>query len=251
MKTTIKRLQIFMVILSLTTIIQAKNSSFKKNHKHKENISFIPMDAFGGNHAQGEYTRKGKTAIIYNDDAIYSFNKIKTDKNPSLKKNKLDLIKIGSFSHKTNRFGMPSVTYLFGAGTNEETQNVIDLSNKTKLLLQNEKVLDDSDYQTSYSAITFQPSQEFSGEKLVGNYLSSSHMATIQDPSGINNQIYIFENIVEGLPPSMTSDTVRPMYQPILIGSYASTPHCSNGIPKICSNAIKITQLYGNLKQIN
>jgi len=86
------------------------------------------------------------------------------------------------------------------------------------------------------------------GKKLVGSYLSSNHIATIQDPAGINTQVYIFENVVEGLPISMRSDTVRPINQPVLIGSYTSTPQCSKGIPQICSNAIRVTQLYGNIK---
>ncbi len=247
-KTMINTLTILVAIFSFTTTTKAYNDSAFKPSKKKSSkeISFIPHKAFGGTQAQGLYTKKGRTASISDGNTIYSFHMITEDANPWLKTNKLNLVKIGSFSHKTNRFNMPAITYLFGAPKDQATQKAVENSKVTHTILQNEELLDEN--QATYSPITFKPSKQFSGKKLVGSYLSSNHIATIQDPAGINTQVYIFENVVEGLPISMRSDTVRPINQPVLIGSYTSTPQCSKGIPQICSNAIRVTQLYGNIK---
>ena len=246
-KTTITTLTILLTMLNFSVIANTDHA-FKPSKKRLSNagIQFIPDAAFGDFQAQGIYKKRNKTAQITDNDTIYSFNIIVENPNPWLKTNKFNLVKIGYFSDKTNRFGMPATNYLFGAATDELTRNVVEISKTTQNLLPNELSTDED--QATYSPVTFKPSKQFIGEKLIGSYLSNSHIATIQDPSRINDQVYIFENVVEGLPISMTSDLVRPIYQPILIGSYSSTPQCSAGIPKICSNAIKITELYGNLK---
>ena len=249
-KTIITTLTLMTTLFSYTLMLQAEDNAFKPHKKNSsKKMAFTPHAAFGGTQAQGTYTKKGRTASISDGNTIYSFNIIKEDANPWLKTNKLNLVEIGSFSDKNNRFDMPAITYLFGAATDEATQNAVENSKKTPItdaLLLNKQASDED--QATYSPIKFKPSKEFSGKKLIGSYLSSNHAATIQDPAGINTQVYIFENVVEGLPISMRSDTVRPMYKPVLIGSYTSTPQCSKGIPQICSNAIRETELYGNIK---
>jgi hypothetical protein len=246
-KRIITTLTLMATFFSYTLMLQAEDNAFKPNKKYSsKQIAFTPHTAFGGTQAQGVYTKKGRTASISDGNTIYSFNMITEDANPWLKNNKLNLVKIGSFSHKNNRFDMPAITYLFGGAKDDATQRAVENSKITHAILQQEQVSDGD--QATYSPIKFKPSKQFSGKKLVGSYLSSNHVATIQDPAGINTQVYIFENVVEGLPISMTSETVRPINQPVLIGSYTSTPQCSKGIPQICSNAIRVTELYGNIK---
>jgi len=245
-KTTITTLTILLAMLNFPTIANTDTVFKPSKKKNVNSIQFIPDTAFGGFQAQGVYKKRGKTAKITDGDTIYSFHMIVEDPNPWLQNNKLNLVKIGYFSDKTNRFGMPATNYVFGSPNSDTTQQAVEISKTAQPILSNEESADED--LATYSPVKFKAAKQFSGKKLVGSYLSNSGVATIQDPSGINPQVYMFENVVEGLLPSMTSDTVRPMYQPVLIGSFTSTPLCSKGIPKICSNVVKTTELYGNLK---
>jgi hypothetical protein len=264
-KYTLSALTILIAIVSFSTsiqplsiqstIIQPDSNPFKAHHHKQKNksgfINFTPDDAFGGIDAKGKYKKKGKTATILYDQTVYLFNKIVEDPNPRLHKNKLNLVTLGFFSDHTNSANMPVTTYVFGSPINDAAKKIAQaIPQNLKSIQQEQSENEDSiENDKAIDSLQFKPSKEFAGHDLVGTYLNNTHEATINDPSGKNKKSYVFENVQEGLPISLTSNNVRPLQKPILIGSYSSTPQCSNGTPQICSNAIMHTDLYGNLKQ--
>lgn len=254
---TTSTLTIVVAMLSFSMMIQSDPNPFRANHhnqKSKSNITlFTPDNSFGGVDAQGKYKKRGKTATIVYDQATYSFNKIVENPNPILHKNKLDLVTLGFFSDHTNSKEMPVTTYIFGSPTNDVTRKVIQTLKKAPESTQEDQSDSDNEYgienAKTIDSLSFKPSKQFAGHDLVGTYVINTHEATINDPSGKNKKSYVFENVQEGLPISLTSNNVRPLQKPILIGTCSSIPQCSNGTPQVCSNAIKHTNLYGNLKQ--
>lgn len=241
-----RKITLFLTIFSLLTIQTALHAEQPRRSKVKMKVTkFTPDNAFGGIDAQGNYKKKDKTATIMYDTTKYTFNTIDEDPNPILNPNKLDLVHLGFFTDRTNRADMPVITHIFGNPTNKNAQKVAETihaqTKEQEVPIEEANVVDDS-------IIIFQPAKDFSGYDLIGNYSVITHEATINDPSKQNKKSYAFEHVQEGLPISLTSDNVRPLKKPMLIGSYLSAPQCSNGTPKVCSHVRKVTELYGYLK---
>ena len=220
-------------------------------------IDFIAEDLFGGSKAKASYNPKKQTATIKDGHTIYNFSKMISNRtNESLpNKKNLDpnLMLIGSFNTKTNHAGMPVTTYLFGVLNKNEKllKNNASLEQRTEpVLLDNNgnNVISKVDPTTckpimvgtdsrTWAPIIFDPSDQFAGEGLIGNYFASSSVATIHDPSGTNKQSYRFKRVQKG--------GVQQPEGLVLIGSYASRPQCSGNI---CSHAIMMVNLYGTLQ---
>jgi len=199
-------------------------------------IDFIPEQAFGGNQATGIYNPKKKQiAMIKDKNQIYQFIKItqqRTNSSMPDKKNiDPNLILIGSFSTKTNHAGMPVTMYLFGVN-----QNKLQQIPKVDPASLNPTPMVGTDPAT-YAPKMFLPAKQFTGDGLVGNYFASSHVATIHDPSGNNLQSYTFKNVQEG--------GIQAPDGLVLVGSYTAKRACNGNI---CSHAIALINLYGNLQ---
>lgn len=93
---------------------------------------------------------------------------------------------------------------------------------------------------TTFAPRTFEPSSDFSGDGLVGNYFSSAQVATIHDPSGQNSKSYKFEEVEEKS--GYNSDKQAPDGLEF-IGSFMSSPKCPAG--QMCTMAMKEISLYG------
>lgn len=251
---TIKTLTIFVAMLSFSAIIQSDTELFKTHHHTRKGsskiITFTPDDAFGDIAAQGKFKKRSKTAIINHGGTIYLFNKITEDPNPILPDNKLDLVRIGFFSNKTNRADMPVTSYLFGLPNNDAAKKATQAKKLTPEPLQ-EAIVDENDFIIN-SPIAFKPEDKFnSNGSMIGEYFNKTQTASIYDPSNENEIRYTFEHVQEELPISLRSNNVRSMKQPMLIGSYISDEQCSKGTPKICPEIMVPTQLYGTLKENN
>ncbi len=248
-KITVKALTILMTITGFSTILQADPNPFRANHHNQKHVSnsiiFTPDNAFGGVDAQGSYKKRGKIAKIAYDNTTYEFNKVVEDPNPVLHKNKLNLVTLGFFSDHTNSKNMPVTTYVFGSPTNDAAKTAAQAITKAP---QAQKPTESDDAVIKSPLIDlqqFKPTKQFAGHDLVGSYDNNTHEAMINDPTGKNNKSYAFSNVQEGLPASQASSSEQPM----LIGSYTKAPQCSNGTPQVCSNAIRVVKLYGNLQQ--
>lgn len=206
-------------------------------------IPFIADDAFGNEHAEGEYNHKNKTAVIINADStsMYSFKNIIITLNPSKPHKKTlpeDLVKIGSYS-RIGRVGMPVTIYLFGILVNKKSIFDTQINEPilaAHLISKKFPVIGGPD---TFAPIVFIPSEEFSGPGLVGNYFKEKGIATIHDPYGKNNSNYTFENVEEN---GMSAPENL-----ICIGSYMSTPSCSPN--HVCAMVMRTVNLYG--KQID
>jgi len=212
----------------------------KKKSKAKpiRSIDFIPEDLFGGHQATGSYNPKDQTAMIKDGDTTYEFSKIISNRTNAMLPNKKNLDHnlqlIGSYNTKTNHAGMPVTTYLFGVfNKNEESENISPSVEQITELTHSAI----GGNPATWAPVVFYPSDQFAGDGLIGNYFASNSVATIHDPSGNNNQNYTFINVEQG--------GIQEPQEKVLIGSYGSKPQCS-GI--ICSHAMMIVNLYGNLK---
>jgi len=191
-------------------------------------ISFKPDDAFGGINAQGLYNKKEQKAIIKYGDTIYSFIKIIANPNPTLPdiKNIAPETKlIGTFNNKFNHVNMPVTTYLFGVLTDMQNPKSYKAQESRERLGSNP---------ATYAPIVFHPAEQFYSDGLVGNYFSSTHVATIHDPTGKNKTSFSFESVQEG--------GIKKPDEFELIGSFDSKPNCSESI---CSHVIRVVNLYG------
>ncbi len=250
-KITLSSLTILMAFISFSSTLQADSNPFRANHHNQKNksgiIQFTPDNAFGGIDATGSYKKRGKTASIAYDQTTYEFNKIIEDPNPKLTKDTLHRVVLGFFSDHTNSKDMPVTSYIFGSPINDAAKK----ATQTAQLVQLEKSDNDSDNDndTNNKSLAnlqrFKPAKQFAGHDLIGAYDNSTHEAMINDPSGKNNKRYAFINVQEGMSVSQTSSIEKP----ILIGSYTNPPKCSKGTPQVCSNAIRVVSLYGNLQQ--
>ena len=101
-----------------------------------------------------------------------------------------NLVEIGSFtSYKPGKPEMPVTTYLFGCLTG--TQNTTN----TQAPEQSPDQQSMGSNPATWAPVTFQPSEQFAGNGLVGNYFSSTQIATIHDPSEQNTESYTFKNV--------------------------------------------------------
>lgn len=264
---TRKTLSIFVTMLSFSSIIQSEAELFQKpelltTHHHNRKgsskiIIFTPDTEFGDTKKasgdiklQGRFKNKNKTAIINYNGTIYLFNKITEDPNPILPDNKLDLVHIGFFSNKTNRADMPVTSHLFGLPSNNNAKKVAQAKRLAPKPSQ-EEIADEDDFIVNVP-LSFTPEDKFnSNGSMIGEYFNKTQTASIYDPLKENEIRYTFEYVQEELPASLKSNNVRPMKQPMLIGSYISDEQCSKGTPKICPEIMVPTQLYGTLKENN
>jgi hypothetical protein len=221
---------------SYSDVYKPANQIFTPDKKSKKKpvkmINFTPELAFGGDQATGTYNPKKQLAMIHDTNQIYKFIKITQQRTnatmPDKKNLDPNLTLIGSFSTKTNHAGMPVTMYLFGVSENKLTPNPLNPEIKNNLPGSNP---------ATYAPRVFLPAHQFASDGLVGNYFASSHVATIHDPSGSNQQSYTFENVQEG---GITAPDGL-----VLLGSYTSRPACSGNI---CSHAIALVNLYGTLQ---
>jgi len=227
-----------MAISFSTTIESIAFSKYYHNKKSlSKNIVFKPNLKFGGIHAQGKYARKFQTATITHNDMNYSFKNIRRILNPIKPRHQKfsQLTAIGSYSVYNLEPEMPVTYYLFGTQIRKPSKNTTAQKVTIQTLQQLQRDQSQMGQSSStHAPTTFQPAQQFYGKGLIGNYFSSTSVATIHDPSGANNQSYAFKSIRQGgitAPEGLT-----------LIGSYTSSPHCDGNI---CSHAFMNINLYG------
>lgn len=235
-----------MIFTGFSAITKAEDHTFATPHPHATHtskvITFTPDNAFGGVDAQGSYTIKGKTASITYDQTTYEFNHALENPNPDLytrkrakRVNQLKRVHLGFFSDHTNSKGMPVTTHLYGSPINDAALNAATTDKKVS------QEAAASDFTSDKQQ--FKPAKKFSGHDLVGFYASDTHQAMIQDTTGKNKKSYRFSNVQEG------SSTTNSGKKSVLIGSYNLPPQCSEGTPQVCSNAIRVINLYGELQQ--
>jgi len=225
-----------------TNTSKVQNNTYKPATLHKKlksklikPINFIPEKEFGGNLAQGKYNPKKQIATITNGNEKFVFTKTTCHPtNPWIpdKKN-LDpnIILIGSYTTiKTKKPEMPITNYIFGVLEHTSLP-------KTDPLENDHAIAPMGSNPGTYAPVIFQPSEEFAGTGLIGNYFSSNKIATIHDPSGQNKEEYTFENVQQG--------GIQAPDELILIGSYTLQPP-SDGM--IHSHAIPMINLYGKRK---
>jgi hypothetical protein len=242
MKNSINFLTLVCIILNFTTI-QTHNDIGtyyqKKGNRYFKIKEFTPDKQFGGVQARGQYIRQLQTARITYGNSIYTFTNIKQGRNPVLKPKKNDpknLILVGTFTTYNSGPEMPVTTYLYGVLKKKyknprfhikTQQNQPDTQNEQDPVGTNP---------ATYAPMTFEPSENFQGTDLIGNYFKATQVATIHDPSGQNKQIFRFNNVQQGgitTPEGLT-----------LIGSYVPQKQCSGNV---CSHARIRINLYGTL----
>jgi hypothetical protein len=229
----IHTMAIFITLISFVTTIESRSYDFSNKLRTVKSKAFTPSKKFGGNAAQGQYIKKEQTATITDGDTTYSFINIVTTHNPSgPTKRHLpteNLVKIGSFNTYFSGPEMPVTHYLFGELVVEESSE------------EPEEQSSMGSHEGTWAPIQFKPKDPFAGKGLVGNYFSSSKIATIHDPSGKNNQTYSFKEVESGGIKTSEELTEKGLVQ---IGSYLKKPKC-NGI--ICPHVMVTINLYGKL----